>query len=155
MEKLSNGLTGIAGEYYVAAELSRRGFMASITLRNNDSIDIHASRLSDNSLLAIQVKTQHKGGRSWLLNQKSEQLVGGNLYYIFVTLKGEYERPDFYIVPSKIVSQRAIDAHQEWLGRPGRNGQPHNDSTMRKFEDKKGEFLEKWSFLKGSGQPIQ
>ena len=45
MEKLTSGLTGIAGEYYVAAELSRRGFMASITLRNNDSIDIHASHL--------------------------------------------------------------------------------------------------------------
>ena len=39
-EKLSNGLTGIAGEYFVAAELSLRGFMASVTLRNNESIDI-------------------------------------------------------------------------------------------------------------------
>ncbi|MGN6438896.1 MAG: hypothetical protein ACTHMM_20300 [Agriterribacter sp.] len=150
MEKLSNSLIGIAGEYYVAAELSRRGFMASITLRNNDSIDIHASRQSDNSLIAIQVKTQQRAGASWLLNQKSEQLVGDNVYYIFVTLKGEQERPDFYIVPSKIVSQRAIDAHQEWLSKPGRNGQPHNDSTMRKFEDKKGEFLEKWPLLNGS-----
>ena len=40
MEKLSAGLSGIAGEYYVAAELSRKGFMASIMLRNNDTVDI-------------------------------------------------------------------------------------------------------------------
>ncbi len=31
-EKLSNGLTGIAGEYFVAAELSLRGFMAYLNL---------------------------------------------------------------------------------------------------------------------------
>jgi hypothetical protein len=68
MEKLSSGLTGIAGEYYVAAELSRRGFMASITLRNNDSIDIHASKLSNKKLFAIQVKTKQIEGRRWPLN---------------------------------------------------------------------------------------
>jgi hypothetical protein len=34
-EKLSNGLTGIAGEYFVTAKLSLRGFMALVTLRNN------------------------------------------------------------------------------------------------------------------------
>ena len=27
-------LVGVSGEYFVAAELSRRGFVASITLRN-------------------------------------------------------------------------------------------------------------------------
>jgi hypothetical protein len=53
-EKLTNTLTGISGEYFVAAELSRRGFMASITLRNNDSIDIHASKLSDNKIFALK-----------------------------------------------------------------------------------------------------
>jgi len=54
-DKLSKGLTGIAGEYLVAGELSMRGFMASVTLRNNDSIDIHASK--GNRIVAIQVKT--------------------------------------------------------------------------------------------------
>ena len=33
-------LAGVAGEYFVAAELSRRGFIASITLRNTRGIDI-------------------------------------------------------------------------------------------------------------------
>jgi hypothetical protein len=33
-------LTGVAGEYFVAAELSRRGYIASISLRNTRGIDI-------------------------------------------------------------------------------------------------------------------
>jgi len=52
--KLSKGITGIAGEYYVAAELSRRGFMASITLRNNDSVDILACEPNGFKTFAIQ-----------------------------------------------------------------------------------------------------
>src|ERR1035437_6292230 len=94
-EKLSSGLTGISGEYFVAAELSRRGFMASVTLRNNDSIDIHASKLSDNKILAIQVKTNQFGGRSWPLSKKAESIKSENLFYIFVALKGLTERPEY------------------------------------------------------------
>lgn len=36
-------LTGVAGEYFVAAELSRRGYIASISLRNTRGIDILAT----------------------------------------------------------------------------------------------------------------
>ena len=74
-EKLSKGISGIAGEYFVAAELSRRGFMASVTLRNNDSVDIHASKLSSNKMFAIQVKTNQIGSRNWTLHQKAESHV--------------------------------------------------------------------------------
>lgn len=59
VDKLSKGITGIAGEYFVAGELSRQVFMALVTLRNNDSVDIHALKLADNKIFAIQVKTNH------------------------------------------------------------------------------------------------
>jgi hypothetical protein len=42
--KPSPQLTGVAGEYFVAAELSRRGFIASITMRNSTGIDIPAKK---------------------------------------------------------------------------------------------------------------
>lgn len=47
IEKLFHGLSGMEGEYLAARELSQRGYMASITLRNNDSIDIHASKIGE------------------------------------------------------------------------------------------------------------
>lgn len=148
MEKLSGGLSGIAGEYYVAAELSRRGFMASITLRNTDSIDIHATRLGDKKMFAIQVKTQQITTKSWPLHKKAESLYKDNLFYVFVSLNGLLERPHFYIVPSKIVAERIRLSHQNWLNTPGKKGHIRNDTTMRKFEDREDEFLEKWDFIK-------
>lgn len=44
--KPNSQLTGVAGEYFVAAELSRRGFIASITMRNSPGIDILVVLLS-------------------------------------------------------------------------------------------------------------
>jgi hypothetical protein len=38
--KLLKQLCGVAGEYYVAAKLSRRGYLAAITLRNSEGVDI-------------------------------------------------------------------------------------------------------------------
>ena len=146
--KLSNGLTGIAGEYFVAAELSLRGFMASVTLRNNDSIDIHASKLSNkDKMFAIQVKTSQINNRKWILNKKSELSSSDSHYYIFVSLKGELERPDYFIIPSKTLAKIVKESHSKWLKTPGKKGQIHKDTDMRKFEDIKGEYLERWDLL--------
>ncbi len=146
-EKLPNTLTGIAGEYFVAAELSRRGFMASITLRNNDSVDIHASKLSNNKIFSIQVKTNQSGNRDWILSKKAEKKFSENFFYIFVSLKGETERPEFFIVPSIKVAEYVTSNHANWLAVPGKKGQVHNDSLVRKFSDRKCEYLEKWGLL--------
>jgi hypothetical protein len=145
--KLSKGITGIAGEYFVAAELSRRGFMASITLRNNDSIDIHVSKNSGSEIFAIQVKTNQYGGRSWPLNKKCELLKALNLFYVFVSLKGLTERPEYFIVPSEHIAESIKNGHAKWLATPGKKGQSHQDTNMRQFQDKNGDFLEKWDLL--------
>jgi len=146
-KKLSKGLTGIAGEYFVAGELSRRGIMASITLRNNDSIDIHASTGEGKHLIAIQVKTNQSGRRSWALGVKAETLKAENLFYVFVSLKGVKERAEYFIIPSKVVAKRIKANHSKWLNTPGKRGQAHNDNSIRTFSDLEGEFLERWDLL--------
>jgi hypothetical protein len=146
-DKLTNSLTGIAGEYFVAAELSRKGFMASITLRNNDSVDIHASKLSNNKIFAIQVKTNQSGNRTWILSKKAELRSEVDLFYAFVSLKGIGERPEYFIVPSHIVAKFVSSNHSNWLATPGKKGQTHNDSAVRKFYDLNGEYLDKWDLL--------
>ena len=59
-------LAGIAGEYFVAAELSRRGFIASITLRNTRGIDIVVTNKDATKTVTIQCKTSRKKKRSEL-----------------------------------------------------------------------------------------
>lgn len=145
--KLSAVLSGVAGEYFVAAELSRRGYLASITLRNTKGVDIVCSNSDASKSVAIQVKATSKSGRFWVLNQKSEDFYADNLFYVFVNLNDYSKKPDYFIVPSKTVAQYIKETHKQWLSTPGLKGQAHNDSTMRKFSDIDEEYLDRWELL--------
>lgn len=147
MEKLSKVLTGIAGEYFVAAELSRRGFMASVTLRNNESVDIHASKITNNKIFAIQVKTSQSGYHKWPLSPRAETLVMENFFYVFVSFKEPNERPEYFIVPSKVVADYVKQDHDTWLKNPGKKGQAHEDNNIRIFKDDERKYLENWGLL--------
>jgi hypothetical protein len=140
-------LAGVAGEYYVAAELSRRGFIASISLRNTRGTDILATNKDASRTITIQVKTSQKKRRKWILSEKSEALVSDTHFYVFVNLGEKQERPDFHIVPSIIVAKFVRESHGEWLSTPGRGGKAHVDNAIRNFEDFTGDYLEKWELL--------
>lgn len=145
--RLSKGLSGVAGEYFVAGELSRFGYVASITLRNTRGIDILVSNASATQQAAIQVKTNQGSEPGWVLNENAESFYADHLFYVFVNLKGSQERPDFYIVPSRIVADFVRSDHQKWLKTPGKKGQAHKDSQVRKFRDPEKRFLERWDLL--------
>jgi hypothetical protein len=65
-------LTGAAGEYYVAAELSRRGWAASITPKGVERNDVLAQHVETRAVVAIQVKTWARG-RRFTLRKTDEQ----------------------------------------------------------------------------------
>ena len=147
MAELSAILCGVAGEYFVAGELTRRGYIASITLRNTRGVDILASNEMASRQVGLQVKSNQGNSREWILNRKAEDISEDNLFYVFVNLKTDQERPDFFIVPSRVVAKSVRDGHALWLKEPGKHGQPHNDSNVRKFQDHDGIYLESWSLL--------
>src|SRR5438128_12521844 len=94
-DKLTTVLCGVAGEYFVAAELSRNGYVASLTLRNTRGIDILASNSDATRSVGIQVKTNQGTKRDWLLNEKAEKDSAENLFYVFVRLNGG-KTPEYY-----------------------------------------------------------
>ena len=145
--KLDSGLTGIAGEYLVAGELSRRGYVASITLRNTKGIDIVATNKDASISVGIQVKASSGSRRGWILNKKGEDFYSDTLFYVFVNLKNIDERSDFFIVPSKVVADYIKHGHAEWLKTPSKKGAAHRDTMMRLFSDKEGNYLERWDLL--------
>lgn len=145
--EISSGLSGVSGEYFVAAELSRRGYIASITLRNTKGVDILCSNDNVTRQFGIQVKTNRRSNREWVLNSKSENYYADNLFYVFVNLHGTDKTPDYFIVPSTEVALHTKEAHQTWLNTPGRDGKAHNDTTMRKFTDFDEKYLNKWDLL--------
>ena len=146
MAKLSSVQTGIAGEYFVAAELSRRGLVASITLRNTRGIDILASNADATKSVGIQVKTRQGSRPDWMMNRKAELDLAENLFYVFVCLPTA-GASDYYIVPRKYVTKYVRESHQTWLATPGRKGQAHRDTNLRHFKDPEGRFKDRWDLL--------
>ena len=143
-------LSGVAGEYFVAGELSRRGYVASITLRNTRGIDILASNADATRTVAIQVKTRQDTGTAWVLSQKQEELPDSGeaqqLFYVFVSLNGA-GAPSYHVVPRAVVAKFIRSNHAQWLATPGMKGQAHKDSSMRKFVDSKGTYRDAWHLL--------
>ncbi len=144
--KIPSILAGVAGEYLVAGELSRRGWIASLTLRNTRGVDILASNSELTRSVGIQVKTSQLPRPAWLLNQRAESLADEHYYYVFVRLNG-FGQPKFYIVPSQVVAEYTRRTHQEWLRQPGRDGRPHKDNPNRSFEDEGDQYLDRWDLL--------
>ena len=132
--KLSKQLSGITGEYYVAAELSRRGYLAAITLRNSDGVDILASNYSGEKTFSIQVKTtQNK--KKWILTKKVEDDKTENKFYVFVNIPNELDSlPEYYIVKAKDLATKIYEGHRNWLKERGRNGRIRKDSNVRQFD---------------------
>jgi len=145
--KISGVLTGVAGEYFVAAELSRRGYIASISLRNSRGIDILATRHDATCSVTIQCKTNQLGRKEWILSDKSETFVAENHFYVFVSLGKMDQRPAFHIVPSKKVARDIKANNETWLSGEGKNGHKRVATAMRKFRDDADEFLERWDLL--------
>ncbi len=137
---------GNCGEYFVAAELERRGFTAAVPMSNTKDFDILAINRETNKQIAIQVKTTRFKQKSWTLSKKNEDITDDNVFYFFVSLN-ELENPEYHIVPSCEVAESIRQSHQQWLDTPGKKGQKHNDNPMRKFEDVEDKYLDNWECL--------
>lgn len=148
MEKISKSLSGVSGEYFVAAELSRRGYIASLTLRNTKGIDVLVANEEGTKTIGIQVKTNQNSNQSWVLTSKNEEYNSENLIYIFVNLNGLNEAPSYYIVPSKDVATYIKVNHQNWLASPNKKGGKHKDNPIRKFSDITGSYHNNWEIIK-------
>ena len=145
-DTISGILSGVSGEYFVAAELSRQGYIASITLRNTKGIDILVSNAAASKSASIQVKTNRGRRKTWLLNKKAEDYYADNLFYVFVNLN-DGQPPEFHVVPSKVVAATVKEGYARWLATPGRNGRRHKDNPMRTFQDRKDQYLNKWELF--------
>lgn len=102
-------ITGMTGVYSVAAELSSKGYIVTLTARNAPIVDMMVATPDLKKTFNVQVKSnkpKEMGGTQayWLVNKEAREIVSPNLVYVFVNLKKK-EKPDFYIVDSKSVAK--------------------------------------------------
>ncbi|HLV47165.1 MAG TPA: hypothetical protein VKY32_09020 [Flavobacterium sp.] len=94
MAEIQRSSTGLSGEYFVAAELLRRGYSVGITMGNAKAIDILAEK--DGNQFIIQVKAIFKKKNvGWPMMADK---VNENIFYVFVNLNGDkMTEPDYFI----------------------------------------------------------
>ncbi len=83
----------------------------------------------------------------WILTKRAESYIGENHFYVFVLLRDVSQRPDFYVVPSKVVADHTFRTHREWLEGTKADGTSRRDSAIRNFRDIDGKYKEAWSLL--------
>jgi hypothetical protein len=165
-----NYLTKQTGEYLVAAELSRRGFIATTFTGNVPHYDIVAVDDSGGHAL-VQVKAI--AANSWQLNaaqfvevvfEGPRQIVKGALrepYPDLVCVFVQIAKPDsgirdrFFVLPWKELCQIVVAHHCDFLGkhggiRPRKPESLHTAISPKQIEKWEG----RWDVLKAQVRPV-
>lgn len=128
---ISKQNVGNAGEYYIASRLSALDFTVTLTLGRAEKYDILALS-PKGKLIKISVKTtQLERLNNFPLSKKDEIGQSKDFFYAFVKLNEFSIEPDFWIIPSEIVCPVLKSYQEKWMGRRGRNGEEHIDSSIR------------------------
>jgi hypothetical protein len=96
-------LSGLAGEFFVAAELLKRGFQTSVTFGNAKAIDLLAHNPAINHTFPVQVKSLRKKNYFPI----SRDRIKAEHIYVFVLLNKPDEAVQYFIVPGSILANEA------------------------------------------------
>lgn len=139
--KLSKNQISLAGEFAVLSQLALHGFDANLTLGNTKGVDILLSNPETGKMRRLEVKT-HSNNRvfenkrlgrvvgKWRMGDKHEEMTDADLFFCFVSIEDITHNFEFYVVPSKVVSDYVKWSHANWLAEDSKR----NDTPMRSFD---------------------
>lgn len=132
-------LSALAGEFFVAAELLKRGFQTSVTFGNAKSIDLLAHNPTIDHTFAVQVKALRVTNYFLI----SRDRVKESHIYVFVLLNKPGEVVRYFIVPGTVLANEA-----------DRFGKDFAHPTLPGIHPKRlEEFAEAWHYFDAA--PIQ
>ncbi len=129
-------LVGNAGEYYVVAELLKRGVIAALAPRNSPAFDILATKDDRTIRIRVKTKSEEYNGWHWMAKLNGElfrDLHSQGDFTILVNLTLETANMEYFIVPTTILNQWLIDDFSAWVATPGVNNRPHDPNN--RFRD--------------------
>jgi hypothetical protein len=147
----NNQQVGRAGEYFVVAELNKRGAFAVPFAGNMPKIDIIACNRDESRSVYIQVKTK-RGGKSWHSSIVGSQLMSPKPdetnFWAFVDLGSFDEHPRFWIAPDWWIKDDIYKAHQAYLEKHGGRRATNPDSTHHAIDEKRlSAWQGRWEIL--------
>ena len=154
--KTDTTLTGAAGEHLVLSRLLQRGVLAAPAPRGASKVDILVNFLDERQPVLLQVKARQFGpDGGWHMSEKHEHAGEDGVYFCFVDFEPEY--PRVFVIPSRTVADAVTTDHATWLATPGKQGQAHKPTKMRRLRPKMfgmpvgwmDEYLEAWYRVTG------
>jgi hypothetical protein len=146
-----NQQVGRAGEYFVVAELNKRGAFAVPFAGNMPKIDVIACNSDESRTVYIQVKTK-RGGKNWhssiVGSQPMSPKADEDHFWVFVDLGDTNTCPRYWIVPEWWIKDNIYKTHQAYLNRHDgiRPGNP--DSTHHSIDESRLEqWKDRWDIL--------
>ena len=127
--------TGMRGVYLVAAELAKRGYIASPTSRSAMGADLLVTDAKMQRAYSVQVKTNAQTFNFWLVGKHATELASDSYVYVLVSIR---ERPkaggediQFSVVPSRVVKQKVLYEQSktgtEWYSFMRKDAEPYRD----------------------------
>ncbi len=131
---------GRAGELFVAAELNRRGALATLYLTNAPRVDVVAMRPDNSRTVNIQVKTKGPRSKVWQWNiekARAERQASEDDFLVLVDLQPS--EPAYYIVRLRDFANWKVEVHDAWLKgiggrRPRTPDSPHTAIAVEDVE---------------------
>ncbi len=143
----SNGIRGsqqqkyalnLAGEFYVAAELNRRGIFASVTYGAAKNADVLAFDQQSRKTAVIEVKTTAGVNRKWITGQHSidKNSINSQLFWVLVLVPGIEDAdtsPRFFVFTSKELVEKVSESHAAYRAR-------YQETHGTQFQDSGGVY---------------
>jgi hypothetical protein len=119
---------GNASQFYVAAELCRRDFVAVVTMGNSPNTDILCSNAEGTKFVHIQVKTFRPGDNKCSVGLKSEKPYGKNFFWVLGGIPDPKQNSPFvyYIIPSSKMAKNIKESFHIWVKKRGKHGDSHD-----------------------------
>ena len=149
-----NQQVGRAGEYFVVAELNKRGAFAVTFAGNMPKIDLMACNQNQSRTVHIQVKTK-RGGRSWhssLIGSKPMRRPATPLdktdFWVFVDLGELDASPRYWVVPDWWIRNDIYRTHKAYLDSHGGKRALNPDSTHHAIDERRlKDWQGRWDIL--------
>lgn len=134
----ANQQVGRAGEYFVVAELNKRGAFAVPFAGNMPKIDLIACNHDQSRTIHIQVKTK-RGGRTWHSSVVGSRPMASTQnetnFWVFVDLGSVTDPVRYWVVPDWWIRNDIYSAHQAYLDRHGGQRAINPDSTHHAIDE--------------------
>jgi len=127
---------GNAGEFFVLAELTRRGWTAAPTARNNRAYDILAKWGDEFAAIRVKTKTSAFAVFQWNAKRSGDiflEIAPQRDFCVLVDIPVDDDAsPIYYVVPTPVIDKWLKDDFETWVNTPGAKGQQRAKGNKRR-----------------------